>query len=66
MALSVDVTRIKFALAIMGLVIFVAGVRLEDSRLRFIGIGFFVAAWLLRFVKTRPPRNQSQDQSRDQ
>jgi hypothetical protein len=53
----VDVTRIKFALALIGLVIFVAGARMDDARLRFIGIGFFAAAWLLRFVKPRPPRN---------
>jgi hypothetical protein len=48
-------TRIKLALALIGVVIFAAGVRLDDSRLRYIGIGFVAAAWILRFVKPRPP-----------
>jgi hypothetical protein len=48
-------TRIKLALALIGVVLFAAGVRLDDSRLRYIGIGFVAAAWILRFVKPRPP-----------
>lgn len=47
------VTRVKLALAVAGLVVFGAGVRFDDRRLRWIGIGFVAAAWLLRFVKPR-------------
>ena len=49
------VTRVKLAIAVTGLVIFAAGIRLDNSRLRLIGIGFFVVAWLLRFMKPREP-----------
>jgi len=43
--------QFKIALALIGLVLFGAGVRFGDSRLRMGGIGFVAAAWLLRFVK---------------
>lgn len=48
-------TRIKVALAVIGLVLFGAGVRLEDSRLRWAGIGAVAVAWALRFVHSRAP-----------
>ena len=48
-------TRVKLALALIGVIVFAAGMRLDDGRLRYIGIGFVAAAWLLRFVKPRPP-----------
>ena len=51
-----NLTRVKLAIVIMGIVIFAAGIRLENSRLRGIGIGFLLAAFVLRFVKPRPPQ----------
>ncbi len=47
------VTRLKLALAIIGVGIFAVGVRLDHSRLRVIGIAIVAAAWVLRFVKPR-------------
>jgi hypothetical protein len=44
-------TQFKIVLALVGLVLFGAGVRFGDSRLRTAGIGFVATAWLLRFVK---------------
>ena len=46
-------TRTKVALALIGLVLFGAGVRLERVELRWIGLAFVAAAWLLRFVRPR-------------
>ena len=48
-------TRFKLALALIGVVAFAAGARFDDERLRYTGIGFVAVAWLLRFVKPRPP-----------
>jgi hypothetical protein len=48
------VTRIKLALAIIGIIVFAAGVRLEHTVLRWVGIGFVAAAFLARFVRPRP------------
>ena len=44
-------TRAKVALALIGLVIFGAGVRFERTELRWVGLGFVVLAWLLRFAR---------------
>ena len=46
-------TRAKIALALIGLVVFGAGVRLERIELRWIGLGFVAVAWLMRFVRPR-------------
>ena len=46
-------TRAKIALALIGLVLFGAGVRLEMTELRWTGLGFVVVAWLLRFARPR-------------
>jgi hypothetical protein len=43
----------QFALAIMGLVVWGYGYRTDDTTLRWIGIGFFAAATILRFAKRR-------------
>ena len=50
------VTRAKIALALIGLVLFGAGVRLERTELRWIGLGFVIVAWLLRFAGPRASR----------
>ena len=44
-------TRAKLALALIGVAIFGAGIKLENGRLRTIGIVFVAAAWVLRFVR---------------
>jgi hypothetical protein len=49
-------TRAKIALALIGVVLFGAGVRLERNELRWIGLGFVVGAWLLRFAGPRERR----------
>ena len=46
-------TRAKIALALVGLVLFGAGVRLERTELRWVGLAFVVVAWLLRFARSR-------------
>lgn len=51
----ITLTQLKIALALIGLVLFGAGVRLERTELRWTGIGFVIAAWLLRFVGRRKP-----------
>ena len=53
-------TRAKIALALIGLVLFGAGVRLERSDVRWIGVGFVVVAWLMRFVRSRTPSEPGQ------
>ena len=50
-------TRFKIALALVGLVLFGAGVRLERVELRWIGLAFVVVAWLLRFARQREPEH---------
>jgi hypothetical protein len=46
-------TRFKLAAAVIGLLLFAAGVRMDDARLRYIAIGFVTLAWFLRLVKPR-------------
>jgi hypothetical protein len=48
-------TQGKIALALIGLVLFGAGVRIERAELRWIGLAFVIVAWLLRFVGRRNP-----------
>jgi len=47
-------TEIQLALAAIGVVVWAFGARGEDTRLQWIGIGFFAAATALRFLKKRP------------
>jgi hypothetical protein len=44
-------TRAKITLALAGLVLFGAGVRLERTEVRWVGLAFVVTAWLLRFIR---------------
>lgn len=48
-------TRAKIALALIGLVLFGFGVRLERTELRWTGLGFVVVAWVMRFASPRNP-----------
>jgi hypothetical protein len=44
----------KLVLAGVGLFVWLYGVRVDDERFRWAGIGFFVLAFLLRFFRGRP------------
>ena len=59
----ITLTQLKLALALIGLILFGAGVRLERNELRWTGLGFVVAAWLLRFVKRR--KSEESDSGRE-
>ena len=50
-----SLTQVKVTLAVVGLVLFGAGVRFERTELRWIGLGFVVAAWVTRFIRPRNP-----------
>jgi hypothetical protein len=52
-------TKLKLALAVIGIILFLAGVRFDDTRLRVIGIVFVAAAWIVRFVKVRDSVDRS-------
>jgi hypothetical protein len=54
-------TRAKIGLALIGLVLFGVGVRLERTELRWTGLGFVVGAWLLRFARPRNPEDSSSE-----
>ena len=47
------ITMAKIACAIVGFAIFAYGARIENATVRWVGIAFVVAAFLLRFVKRR-------------
>ena len=46
-------TEIQLGLLVMGLIVWGYGQRTEDSRLTWIGIGFFALATALRLLKKR-------------
>jgi hypothetical protein len=49
-------SQLKLGFALVGLILFGYGMRVDDSRLRWMGIGFLAAATMLRFLgKRRPP-----------
>ena len=47
------VTVAKIAFALAGVGVFAYGIRSEDLVIRWVGIGFVVLAFLLRFVKKK-------------
>ena len=47
------VTVAKIAFALAGVGVFAYGIRAEDTVIRWVGIGFVVLAFLLRFVKKK-------------
>ena len=53
------VTVLKIACALAGVGIFAYGVRSEDAIVRWVGIAFVIAAFLLRFVKKRVPEDDA-------
>jgi hypothetical protein len=46
-------TLVQLALLAMGLIVWAYGQRVDDARLRWIGIGFFAVATALRLLKGR-------------
>lgn len=48
-------TVVKIALAVVGLLVFGYGIRVESAAIRWAGIAFVAVAAALRFVKPRPP-----------
>ena len=46
-------TPIQLALLLVGLIVWGYGLRTDDSLLTWIGLGFFAAAFLLRFWKDK-------------
>ena len=45
----------KLAFAVVGLLIWAYGLRIDDVTVRWLGIAFLLAAFLLRFVRRREP-----------
>jgi hypothetical protein len=54
-------TEIQLALLVMGLIVWGYGQRTDDSRLTWIGLAFFAAATILRFLKKRPEQEPDQE-----
>lgn len=55
---------LKLGLAAIGAVLFLVGVRRDDATLRWVGIGWFVAAFLSRFLDrgaSRDPVGERED-----
>ena len=48
-------TRVEVVLALLGLVVFGAGVRMEYVELRWAGLALVVVAWLMRFARSKTP-----------
>ena len=46
-------TEVQLALLAIGVIVWGYGQRIEDSRLTYIGLAFFVAATVMRFIKRR-------------
>ena len=45
--------QVKLGLAVVGLIVLVWGVRVDDPNVRWIGIGFLAASVLMRFLPKR-------------
>jgi hypothetical protein len=45
---------VKLAIAVVGIITWAYGVREDDHRVRWLGIALIAAAFLLRFLFTRP------------
>ena len=45
--------QLKIALSIIGLILLVWGIRVDDARIRWIAIAFLVVSVLLRFLPRR-------------
>ena len=54
-------TELQLALLLMGLIVWGYGQRTDNSRLTWIGLGFFAAATILRFFKKRSEQGSDQE-----
>ena len=54
-------TSVKLGAAIIGVILVGWGMRVDDARVRWIGIGFLAVSWLTRFGK---PRQTPSDDAR--
>ena len=45
------ITRVKLGFVVIGLVLFVVGVKLDDARWRYAGIACVAIAWVMRFFR---------------
>ena len=46
-------TQIKMALATIGLIVLIWGIRVDDPYIRWVGMGFLAASVLMRFLPKR-------------
>jgi hypothetical protein len=51
-------TQLKLGLAIIGLMLWGYGYRVDDGRMRLFGIAFLAVAAILRFVRRGPPPDE--------
>jgi hypothetical protein len=56
----------KIAFAIAGLATFGVGIRLDDTRVRWVGVAFVAIAWFLRFAGPRSLRHGGAEESVNQ
>jgi hypothetical protein len=59
-------TELQLALLLMGLIVWGYGQRTDNSRLTWIGLGFFAGATILRFLKKRRAEQDSDQEPLDQ
>ena len=52
-------TEVQLALLLIGVIVWGYGQRIEDNRLTWIGLAFFAAATALRFLKKKPPTDET-------
>jgi hypothetical protein len=50
-----SIVWLRFGIAAIGLLIWAYGYRVDDTTIRWVGIGFLAIAVLLRFAPRRPP-----------
>jgi hypothetical protein len=56
----------KIGFAVAGIGTFGVGIRVEDSRVRWVGVALVAVAWLLRFAGPRPTRHGRPDDDSNQ
>jgi hypothetical protein len=52
-------TELQLALLVIGVIVWGYGQRTEDTKLTWIGLAFFAAATAIRFLKRKPPTDES-------
>ena len=54
-------TELQLAVLLMGLIVWGYGQRTDNSRLTWIGLGFFAVSTILRFFKKRPEQDSDRE-----